>query len=60
MVATAGTVLAHLPPVGDFRVVNWMQGTKAGPQMPPTEPEVSVLGEDRDVTALLGAVGMAD
>ena len=60
MVATASTVLANLPPVGDFRVVNWMQGTEAGPQMPPAEPEVSVLGEGRDVPTLLGAAGMAD
>ena len=54
--ATAGTVIAKLPAVGETRVLSWVQDAVAPKPLPPAAFHVPDLGEDRDDPALLGPV----
>ena len=54
--ATAGTVVAKLPAVGETRVVSWVRDTVAPEPLPPAASCVPDLGEGRDDPTLRGPV----
>ena len=52
--ATAGTVVAKLPAVGETRVVSWVRDAVAPEPLPPAVSHIPDLGEGRDDPTLTG------